>query len=154
MTHVAAALAIAAAAVACSGRTSKATDNRAHTAGERGTHERVMLRGCVQPAPAGQGFALQHVIPNTPAEQPQGQESMEHPIIAVGSWVRLDGDPNIKGYVGNEVMVTGEITDSGENTIGTSGGDKPMPRASVANRGAAHVMIEHVDKVAENCAGE
>jgi hypothetical protein len=153
ITHVAAAVGVAAMTAACAGGTSRSSDNRSHTGGQRGTYQRVMLRGCVQPAPSGQGFALQHVVPNPPAAQGQGQETMEHPIIERGSWVRLEGDPNIKSLVGNEVMVTGDVTDSGQNTIGTSGQERPVPHTGEANGDAPHVAIERVDKIAENCAG-
>jgi len=147
------ALSFAAAGLACTGRNSAVdNDRRAQSGGNRGTHERLMLRGCVQPSSAGQGFVLQHVVPNAPATQPQGQETMEHPIVERGSWVRLECNPNIKNYLGNEVMVTGDVVDMGQNTIGTSG--QQTPHASVANGDAPRIAIERVDKIAENCAGE
>jgi hypothetical protein len=155
ITRTSIAVTLAVAAVACTGRTTAVgNDRKVQSGGNRGTLERVTLRGCVQPASTGQGFVLQHVVPNVPETQPQGQETMEHPIIARGSWVRLDGYPDIKRYLGNEVTVTGDVVDHGENTIGTSGQAKPMPRAGVANGDAPRVAIERVDKVADNCAGE
>jgi hypothetical protein len=158
-TRLCAALAIAFAAAACTSGTHKAADRRAEHAA-RGINERVALRGCVMPAPTGQGFALQHVMVLLSGEQPGG-DAIDHPLIARGSWVRLEGGQDIsesfKGYVNKEVTVSGEIVESGANTIGTAGHDAPSgnpPRASVANGDAPRVAVERVNKLAENCAGE
>jgi hypothetical protein len=164
LTHLSAALAIAAAAAACTGRNhSVGNDRRTQGGGDRGVNERIALRGCVQPAPAGQGYALRHVVVVPSTEQPQGQETMEHPLIARGSWVRLAAGSgmtdDLKTYLNNEVAITGDIVDRGENTIGTAGRDgsaqeQTLPRASVANGNAPRVAVETVKKIAENCAGE
>jgi hypothetical protein len=125
---------------ACTGRNDTVkNDRRAQGGGDRGTHERVSLKGCVQPAPAGQGFALRHVVMVPPAQQPQGQETMEHRLIPRGSWVRLEGGKDLGGYLGKEVTVMGEIVDPGVNTIGTMGQEKDLPRASVANGDAPRI---------------
>jgi hypothetical protein len=158
-------MALAALAVACSGRNQTVNnDRRNQGGGNRGVNERVSLRGCVQPAVTGQGYALRHVVAAPPAEQPQGQESMEHPLIARGSWVYLaagkDMTDDLKSYVNNEVTITGEIIDTGQSTIGTAGheGGTPQQQApatsSVANGSAPKVAVEKVNKIAENCAGE
>jgi hypothetical protein len=149
--HISAALALAALAVACTGR---------H---ERATHERISLRGCVQPAVVGEGYALRHVIVTSGAEQAQAQEPIEHPLIARGSWVRLapgsgmNGD--LKSYLNQEVTITGEVIDPGLNTIGTSGKrgsaqEQNPPRASIANGDAPRIAVDKVQKIAENCAGQ
>src|SRR5205809_7049807 len=78
ITHVCAAMAIAALGVACGGRTSAVNnDRRAQSGGNRGVNERIVLRGCVQPAVQGGGYALRHVMVLPPAEQPQGQDIID-----------------------------------------------------------------------------
>lgn len=164
VTHISAALLMAALAVGCGGRNNQVNnDRRDQAGGNRGVNERVSLRGCVQPASSGQGYALNHVVMVPPAEQPQGQETIEHPLVTRGSWVRLAAGKgmtdDIKSYVNQEVTVTGEIMDTGENTVGTVGRDgsaqeKPQPaRASVANGDAPRIAVEKVQKIADNCAG-
>jgi hypothetical protein len=164
LAHISAALLTAALAVACSGGTHQVNnDRRDQSGGKRGINERVSLRGCVQPASEGQGYALRHVVMVPSEQQPQGQETMEHPLIARGSWVRLAAGhsmtDDLNAYLNKEVNVTGEITDTGENTIGTSGQsgsaqEKTPARASVANGQAPQIAVEKVTKIAENCAGE
>ena len=164
-THISAAIALAALAVACSGRSETVNnDRRNQGGGNRGVNERVSLRGCVQPAVTGQGYALRHVVVAPPAEQGQGQESMEHPLIARGSWVYLAAGKgmtdDLKSYVNNEVTITGEVIDTGQSTIGTAGHEGGTPQeqtpatSSVANGSAPKVAVEKVNKIAENCAGE
>src|SRR3954469_8556603 len=126
ITHISAALLIAAAGVACSGRNHQVNnDRRDQSGGNRGVNERVSLRGCVQPAGEGQGIALRRVVLVPAAEQPQGQETVEHPLIQRGSWVHLVAGSgmtdDLKSYMNKEVTITGDIVDRGENTIGTSG---------------------------------
>jgi hypothetical protein len=166
ITHISAAMALAAFAVACGGRNDTVNnDRRNQGGGNRGVNERVSLRGCVQPAVTGQGgYALRHVVADSPAEQPQGQETMEHPLIARGSWVYLAAGKgmtdDLKSYVNNEVTITGEIIDTGQNTIGTAGHEGGTPQeqmpatSSVANGNAPKIAVEKVHKIAENCAGE
>lgn len=163
VTQACGALFLAAIAVACGGRTSQVGNHRDQTAGTRGVNERVILRGCVQPAVEGQGYALRHVIVLPSVEQPQGQDTIEHPLIARGSWVRLAGgkdmDETLKSHLNNEVTITGDIVNSGENTIGTAGrgGSAQVqnpPQASVANGDAPSVAVEKLQKIADNCAGE
>ena len=164
LTHVCAALAIAASAVACGGRTTQERARREQTGGKRGENERVVLRGCVQPAAEGQGYALRHVIVLPSTEQPQGQDTVEHPLIARGSWVRLAGGSDmtetLKSHMNQEVTITGDLVNSGENTIGTAGRggsaqeQTPPVRTSVANGDAPQVAVEKVQKIAENCAGD
>lgn len=164
VTHVCVALLFAAAAVACTERTSQVNnDRRDQSGGNRGVNQRVALRGCVQPAGVGQGWVLRHVVMVAPSEQPQGQDIVDNPVVARGSWVRLEGGKdmtdNLKTYVNNEVTITGDVVASGENTIGTAGRggsaqEQNPPKASVANGDAPRVAVERVQKIAENCAGE
>ena len=163
VTHLCAALLIAAIGAGCDGRTSQVGNHRDQTGGKRGVNERIILRGCVQPAVEGQGYALRHVVVLPSAEQPQGQDTIENPLIARGSWVRLAGgndmDETLKSHLNNEVTITGDIVNSGENTIGTAGrggsaqAQNPS-QASVANGDAPSVAVEKVQKIADNCAGE
>jgi hypothetical protein len=83
---------------------------------------------------------------------------MQHPLIARGSWVRLDPagtmNDDLASYLGNEVTIAGEIVDRGENTVGTSGQDKTPPRAASGGSDAPKITVGRISKVAENCAGE
>jgi len=168
ITHLGAALFISALAVACTGRNNSVGNERvAQSGGTRGVNERVSLRGCVQPAETGRGYALRHVIVvPTSAEQPTGVDgsAADDARIPRGSWVRLAAGQNmsddLKRYLNNEVTITGDIVDSGENTIGTSGHDgkaaqEQMPaKSSMSNGDVPRVAIEKIQKIAENCAGE
>jgi hypothetical protein len=159
--HLCGALAMAAMAVACGGRTS-ATNGGAHreqTGGKRGVDQRVVLRGCVQPAGEGQGYALRHVRLQPADLQHQDQDTIDRPIIAQGSSVRLAGGDDFTKYVDHEVAVTGDIVDTGENTIGTAGQggsaqEQQPPQANVPNRDAPRVAVERIEKIADNCAGD
>jgi hypothetical protein len=152
LAHLFTALAVAAAAVACTGRNhTVGNDRKVQAGGDRGINERVALRGCLQPAPAGEGYALRHIMVLPSAENPAGLDAVEHPLIARGSWVRLagsrDATDDLKNYLNNEVTITGEIVDRAEGTVGTAG-------HSGANGDAPRVAIERVKKIADNCAGE
>jgi hypothetical protein len=162
LTHLCVAVLVAATAVACTGRNHGAGNDRVQGAGDRGLNDRVVLRGCVQPAPAGPGYALRHVLVIPSPEQADGLNAIEHPLIARGSWVRLAGERmngDLNAYLGKEVTVEGDIVETGENTVGTAGHDgsaqeHTVPRASVANGNAPKVAAEHVNTIADNCAGE
>ena len=161
VTHLYTALAIASLAVACDGRTSAVVNRRDQEGGKRGINERVMLRGCVEPAAQGGGYALRHVMVLPPAEQPQGQDTVDSPLIPRDSWVRLEGgtdmNDELKKYVNTEVSITGDVVDSGQNTIGTAGrggsaeAKAPANDASVANGDAPRVAVEKVQKMADSC---
>jgi len=162
ITHLATAILIAAAGVACTGRNHAVNnDRRDQSGGARGVNQRIALRGCVQPAPSGQGLALSHVVMVPLAEQPQGGDAVDDTLIPRGSWVHLaasnEQTDDLKKYVGNQVTVTGDIVETGENTVGTAGkggsAQEQMPaRSSVANGDAPKVAVEHVNKVADQCA--
>ena len=164
ITHVCTALAVAALAVACDGRTSSVVNRRDQAGGKRGVNERVMLRGCVQPAAQGGGYALRRVMVLPPAEQPQGQDTVDSPLVPKGSWVRLEGSTDVndelKKYVNNEVSITGDVVDSGQNTVGTAGrggsaeARAPGNDASVANGNAPRVAVEKIRKTADTCPGQ
>lgn len=164
VTHLCLALAIAGIAAACGGRTSEVVNRRDQTGGQRGINQRVVLRGCVQPAVQGQGYALRHVVVLPPEEQQQGTDIVDNPLIPRGSSVRLAAGKSMtddfKKYLNNEVSIIGDVIDSGANTVGTAGrgGGSPEvqnpPQSSVGNGDAPQVAVEKVQKIAENCAGE
>lgn len=134
LSHITIAIGIAAVAVACAGGTTVSkSERREQNGGEkRATDQRVAIQGCVGPAESGKGFVLRDVDMTGPAHQPFGQESMEHgPLIERGSWVRLAGnDQDIQPYEGKRVSVTGDVIDSGKNTLGTSGRTLPSKEAT------------------------
>jgi hypothetical protein len=135
LTHASVAIFIAALAVGCSGRTDAIENERKTQAGgERGKNEMVKLEGCLQGAPGtpGREYILAHVTVPEPATQPQGQETMAHgPVVTAGSWVRVvPGSEDLKNYMGQRVAITGEIVDTGANTLGTSGRVLPNKEAS------------------------
>src|SRR3954463_4537280 len=109
VTHIGAAVLMSAFAVACGGRNNAVGNERvAQSGGTRGVNERVSLRGCVQPAVTGQGYALRHVIvmPASP-EQPTGVDgsAADDARIPRGSWVYLAAGQNmtddLKQYLNN-----------------------------------------------------
>jgi hypothetical protein len=144
-THISAALLIAAVGVACS-KSGVGNDRRAQSGGNRGVNDRIALRGCMQPSTDGIGFTLQHVVVIPSVEQPQGNETMENPLVPRGSSVRLAASGHItddfRHYLNNEVTIQGDILTAG--MVGTSGGSQ---------HDAPSVAVEKVKKIAENCVG-
>lgn len=132
LAHIGAAALISSLAIACTGRTSKVDKAWVDEgAGGRGAHERVKIEGCVQAAPGQNEFALKEVYVPPPAEQTEQQDTMEHPVVKNGSWVRLTGGTqDLKDYLGQRVSVIGNVADSGQNTLGTSGRTLPAKEAT------------------------
>lgn len=154
---------ISALAIACAGGTNK-VDNAwvDQGGGARGQNQRIKLEGCVQAAPGNHEFALKEVYVPPPAEQTEQQDTMEHPVVSSGSWVRLTGGTqNLNDYLGQRVKIIGNVEDSGVNTIGTSGRttDKragrpssvPPPSAD-ANGNAPLIAVEKIDKLNQECS--
>ncbi|HET7698823.1 MAG TPA: hypothetical protein VFK57_24105 [Vicinamibacterales bacterium] len=150
VSHLAVAILTAAIGIACTGR-SNAVDNERteQSGGARGLNQRVSLEGCVEAAPGPNAWVLRHVAEVPPAQQPQGQERMEHaPLVPRGSWVRLvSGNDDLNEFLGKRVTLTGHVRDAGGNTIGTSGQSSPMPRAGEANGQAPQVAVEQVKEL-------
>ena len=154
-SHLAVAILTAAIGVACTGRNNPVENERPEqSGGARGFNQRISLEGCVEAAPGTNAWVLRNVAEVPPAQQPQGQERMQHaPIVPRGSWVRLvSGNDDLNKHLGKRVAVTGEVRDAGGNTIGTAGQSSPMPRAGEANSHAPQIAVEHV-KEKENESG-
>jgi hypothetical protein len=158
-THLCAVLLVTALG-ACSGRTSTVVNRHDETGGKRGESQRVILRGCANPAGEGGGYELRHVVLLPPAEQPAGQDLIDNPLILSGSWVRLAGgsdiDAQLKSHLNHEMTITGDVVDNGASTIGTSGSAPTQrpPEASVANGGAPVVAVETMQQISDTCAEE
>jgi hypothetical protein len=137
----------AAVGIACTGgNDAVGNDRRQQGGGERGLNQRISLDGCVEAAPGNNAYVLRNVSEVPPAQQPQGQDRMEHaPIVPRGSWVRLAaGNDDLNKHLGKRVTVTGVVRDAGGNTIGTAGQSSPMPRAGEANGHAPQIAVEQV----------
>jgi hypothetical protein len=109
---------------ACSGRRQD-TRGEHHPSGE--AHPSVALTGCLEPGDGAGQYRLQHVRLAPPGEQPTGAAPEgQHDSITEGSWVRLaaSDEDTLRQHLGQEVRIVGTITDSGRNTIGTSGYQK------------------------------
>ena len=147
-SHLAVAILTAAIGIACTGRNDAVNnDRRDQGGGERGVNQRVALEGCVEAAPGNNAYVLRNVAEVPPAEQPTGQDRMEHaPLVPRGSWIRLVSGDNddLKNHLGKRVTVTGMVRDACGTTIGTSGQSSPMPRAGEANSHAPLVAVERV----------
>ena len=144
--HLTIAVATAAVAVACSGRDNVDNPRKVQSGGDR--IQRIALDGCVnEAAGGGDQFVLRDV--SEVDSQPQSQAGT---AIPRGSWVRLAGGDDLRKYVGKRVKVTGEVRDTGENTIGTSGQSAEMPRTSVANGNAPQIAVERVEESPGSCA--
>ncbi len=159
VSHVATALLVASLGVACS-RDNKAEKDQ--TAAKRASHERVRLRGCVERSNIAGEYVLRRVSVPAPEEQPQGQDTMEHRLtVPAGSWVRLNATEDVKSNLGKRVEIWGEVVDTGQNTLGTSGRTpagqaEPQkstvpPATAMANGLAPKIAVEKVSKLEEPC---
>jgi hypothetical protein len=180
----AAPLACAAMLIACGG-TDGANDDRPANAGQQppaqqtASYAPVQLSGCIE-ADAGKA---EYRLRNVRFEPRQGDAhaSLTTPAnhgITDGSWVRLQGDVDVKQYAGQRVKVTGKIVDDGANRRGTAGtagtpapsGDRSqaaetdkhhsekqklemgrIARESLANGTAAEIRVQQVEPTGDKC---
>jgi hypothetical protein len=128
ISHIVAALAFAALGVACGGGTSSVnmTAERAQGALKANTNRRMELIGCVKPAVSkAEGmYILEHVTPPAGELLPDASSSSTATLIPRGSWVRLGG-PDMKKYVGRQVLISGDLVDAPTGTAGHGGTVKP-----------------------------
>lgn len=175
VTHLATAVLVSAFAVACGG-SHDYTSESGRASGS--AQQNIKLDGCMAPAESGPGhYIVRNVVLPEPAEQPNGQQTAQQPPVTEGSWVNLVGDTDhLQGYLGQRVEVEGRITDTGANTMGTSGHagtneDKfarsshdastnpdraitpttAVPNGADANGWAPSLAVEHVKKLADSC---
>ena len=184
VTHLVVAVAVASLVAACGEGSNNPDKGRYATEGGRGSSseaQNVKLDGCVAPGMRPDGdFILRDVIMPEAATQPNGQHVMQEPPVTDGTWVRLVAakDANLDEYLGKRVEVIGSITDSGANTLGTSGhagsdedkykrssgdaGTNPVrnmpptttaPNGGDANGTAPRLAVEHVKMISETCEG-
>ena len=153
--------------------------------------QQMTLTGCVQLGQLETDFALQNARINqtTQQSQNQGQDTQGGQTPTGGSaglreyslvQLRAENPADLRQYVGQEVRVTGLMTDTGANTIGTAGvegtheapsGDKSMAAASdrshsekvkaeagriaretMANGTAPIVRVQKISPTGQKCA--
>jgi hypothetical protein len=140
----------------------------------------VSLSGCVEAAPGTGQFVLRNVRLE-PRGQGDPQASTTTPGahgITEGAWVRLNAaEQDLTTFLGQRVTITGSISDSGQNTIGTAGtsgqttpsGDRSQAaspdhhadrkaeeagrigRESMANGTAAEIRVQQVQWTGDRC---
>jgi len=140
----------------------------------------VSLSGCIEVAPGPRQYVLRNVRfePHQSADPHRHSTSAGAHGITEGAWVRLDAaDQDLASKAGRRVTLTGVITDSGRNTIGTAGtSGAPTPagdasqaastehhsdkvkseagriaRESMADGTAAEIRVKRVDASGEKC---
>lgn len=113
--------------------------------------QQMTLTGCVQTGTLETQYVLQNALTDEQAAQQRSNENQtrdparpDNPAITPYSFVQLRAEnaSDLRQYLGQEVRVTGKLTDTGESTIGTSGakgaqgthqapsGDKSMAAAT------------------------
>jgi hypothetical protein len=159
------AVAVMGAGAACSRRGSQSQQAAGETDAMGHAHQRVSLRGCVQAAPGFNRYVL-HRVTFVTDQTAKETLAAEKTMIPPGSWVRLKADKtDLKGYLGQQVAVTGMIDDTGANTIGTSSRaaqptDRAMPPSSVppyatdANGAPPEVAVEQISTLMPRCEAE
>jgi hypothetical protein len=166
ISHITAAIGIAALTVACTGRTTKVnmSEERTTSWANRSDNQRMELIGCVEPASnAGEGrYVLTHAVPPPGAIVPQVSANSNEALIPRGSSVRLGESYDMKPYDGKEVEVSADLVGAGQATVGTSGstgqGAPPagqmradMPSGSLANADIPEIAVESVKVKADSC---
>ena len=166
-------LACAAMMVACGGSDGQREDRAPESLQGKNRAQPVTLTGCVQAGALETKFVLENVRSTpggsvdpstsgttaTQAGEPRNQENPQPPVtIADGSIVqlRMEDEPELHKYVGQQVSVTGTLVDSGANTIGTRGaqgnetpsGDRSM--AAATDKGHAEKKAEEAGAIARS----
>jgi hypothetical protein len=123
----------------------------------------VRMQGCVQPGSASDRFVLRDVIVPTPAAQPRGEASVNHPAAQNGDTLPLVGPADLKRYVGKFVDVRGNMHPQDRVPTGTSGttasAAEPQDGASHAvsvqttseRQGQMELAIEHIKELRGSC---
>jgi hypothetical protein len=127
ISHLTVALATAALAVGCTGRTSSVqmSQERTDSALKANDSPSMTLIGCVKPAPnQGEGrYILDHVTMPPGELQPESASSAAA-LVPRGSWVRLGG-PDMHQYLGKEVLVSGNLAEMATGTAGHAATEPP-----------------------------
>ena len=139
----------------------------------------VTLTGCVAGAVEPDAYRLNRIrIDAGHSPTPDLPQAPPVPGITEGAWVRLEGGaPDLSRLLGRRVRLTGQVAETGANTIGTAGawgtevpsGDKSqaasdehyaekqkkeagrIARQSLANGRAAKLRVIEVTDLAERC---
>jgi hypothetical protein len=167
----------------CSGKADNESGQarqREATKGEAPAQATVSLSGCVEAAPGPRQYVLRHVRfePRETGDPHIDTTTASAHGITEGAWVRLRaGEQDLGAQAGRRVTILGSISDSGQNTIGTSGtqgvrtpsGDTSqaaaneryskkvadeagrIARESMANGTAAEVVVQKVQTTGEKC---
>ena len=101
----------------------------------------VALTGCLEAAPGTNQYVLRSVRfePRAGGDPHRTTTTPGAHGITEGAWVRVDGgNQDLKGHLGQRVLLKGTIADDGRNTIGTAGtAGVPQPSgdaSAAANR--------------------
>jgi hypothetical protein len=140
----------------------------------------VSLSGCVEVAPGPRQYVLRHVRfePRETGDPHIDTTTAGAYGITEGAWVRLrSGNQDLATQAGRRVTIVGSVSDTGQNTIGTSGtqgvrtpsGDTSqagaregypskvkeeagrIARQSMANGTAAEIVVQKVQASGEKC---
>jgi hypothetical protein len=142
----------AALAVACTGNNPQDRGAVAETGPKSADARPITLAGCVGTGSGTQQYVLTQVRIAPLAEQPSDAPSSTGQSITEHSQVRLamaDGE-ELRKFVGQTVELNGTVTDSGRNTIGTTGQERspnePEPRTDASQ---AATPQHHSEKARE-----
>jgi hypothetical protein len=160
--------------MACGADLPETASDRQSTVGSR-----ITLAGCVGGGEAAGEYALREIRVDTgPPQTPALPETPPVPGVTEGAWVRLQApEAQLRPLLGQRVRLTGEVTETGENTIGTAGvvgeetpsGDTSqaagqghyssrqkleagrIARQSMANGRAAEIRVVEITPTGEPC---
>ena len=168
----------------CAGNDSSTDERRAQqpepSKAEPPAQATVSISGCVEAAPGPRQYVLRHVRfePRETGDPHIDTTTAGAHGITEGAWVRLRaGKDDLGPHTGRRVTILGAITDSGQNTIGTSGtqgtktpsGDRSqaasskhhsekvkteagrIARESMADGTAAEVAVQKVQTSGDEC---
>jgi hypothetical protein len=105
------------------GQTQPAAQAQPQTQSQAPAAALVSLSGCLEAAPGTDQFVLRNVRVEPRAGDPHATTTTPggHGITE-GAWVRVDGKgQDLRGHLGQRVLLKGAVLDDGRNTIGTAG---------------------------------
>lgn len=147
----AAALACAALLTGCGGGSDGANDDRPANAtpgaAQAPAAATIALSGCLEAAPGTNKYVLRNVRwePRSVGDPHAATTTPGAHGITEGAWVRVEGgEANLNNYLGQRVVLKATVTDSGRNTIGTSGA--PGAASPTGDTSQAATSEHHSDK--------